>query len=155
MRSLAFSAVLLAVAVACGCGTKEDVSLTVSTQGETLAVGMGPFGQKLTGTVDVFFDLGAYSGDPVHVETIHIGLYRGTTQIVPGVQFDPDASTTFPFDVAPGERRTVHYTIHKDQLLADEASSICAGPITITGTVTQTGRGPLQITGYAVTATGC
>jgi hypothetical protein len=147
---------VLAVLLACaGCSAKEDVSLVVSADGASLAKVPGPFDAKLTGGVDVSFDLGHYSGSDVTVESIQIGLYRGGAQIIPGAKIEPPAGTTFPLQLSPGATQKIHYTISKDQLLKDEATALCAGPVTVTGIVKQSGKPDLTINADPISATGC
>jgi len=147
---------LLAGLLACaGCSAKEDVSLVVSAEGASLAKVPGPFDAKLTGGVDVNFDLGHYSAGDVTVEAIQIGLYRGGAQISPGAKIEPPAGTTFPLQLSPGQTHKIHYTIGKDQLLSDEATSLCAGLVTVTGVVKQSGKPDLTISADPISATGC
>jgi hypothetical protein len=150
VRKLALAFVLLA-----SCSAKDDATLVVSTRNPALAKVPNAFGAKLEGGVDVSFDLGAYSGAPVTVEAIQLGLYRGNTQILPGATIQPPAGTTFPLTLNPGDKPLLHYTISKPQLLADEQTALCAGPVTITGMVKQSGKPDLAIGADPITATGC
>jgi hypothetical protein len=138
-----------------GCAAKDDATLVVSAQSPVLAKKPGPFDAKLEGSVDVSFDLGHWSGSNVKVEAIQIGLYRSGAQIIPGAKIEPAAGTVFPLDMAPSERRVIHYTIVKEQLLADEATALCAGPVTITGVVKQSGKPDLTILADPISASGC
>ncbi|MGZ3452379.1 MAG: hypothetical protein ACXVEF_22410 [Polyangiales bacterium] len=148
------SSFLLAVSVS-GCAAKDDATLVVSAKGPALAKLPGPFDAKLDGSVDVSFDLGHWSGSNVTVESIQIGLYRSGAQIIPGAKIEPQAGTVFPLVMAPSETRVIHYTIVKEQLLKDEVTTLCAGPITITGVVKQSGKPDLTILADPISASGC
>lgn len=138
-----------------GCGVKEDVSLFVYARGTTLTKGENAFGATLDGSVDVVFDLGAYSGAPVTVEAIQLGLYRSGAQILPAARFEPAAGTRFPFDLAPGQKTTVRYTIHRDQLVDDEPAILCAGPVAVNGSVKQAGRPAFALASEETPVAGC
>jgi hypothetical protein len=154
VRSLVVAS-LLAAFVCTGCAAKDDATLVVSAKAPALAKVPGPFDAKLQGSVDVSFDLGHWSGSNVTVEAIQIGLYRGNAQIVPGAKIEPQAGTVFPLVMAPSETRVVHYTIVKEQLLPDESTALCAGPVTITGVVKQSGKPDLTIIADPISASGC
>ena len=154
MRSV-LAASFAACALLGGCAAKEDATLVVTARSPALAKKPGPFDAKLEGSVDVSFDLGHWSGSNVTVEAIQIGLYRGNVQIIPGAKIEPDAGTTFPLVMAPSETRVVHYTIVKEQLLADESAALCAGTVTITGVVKQSGKPDLTIVADPISASGC
>lgn len=150
MRSWVLAAALLA-----GCGVKEDASLSVYAHGAVLTKGSNAFGSKLDGSVNVVFDLGKWTQGNVTVEAIQLGLYRDTTQIVPGATISPPTGTTFPLVMAPAQKQTLVYTIKKDSLTADEATALCAGPVKVSGTVTQAGQAPIQIAADPIAVTGC
>ena len=150
-------AVVVATLGAPSCGTPADVSLSVSADHLTLTKSTGPFGPKLAGGVDVEFDLGHYTGDPVKVETIGLRLFQGTTKVnvLARAQLVADSTGALPFTLAPGTSKTVHYTIGIDQLQPTEVTELCAGPISASGAVESDGRAPVEILAAAVTATGC
>ena len=110
MRSLLVAFALFAA----GCGVKEDASLLVYAHSATLTKGTNAFGSKLDGSVQVMFDLGKWTQGNVTVEAIQLGLYRDTTQVVPAATISPPDGTTFPLDFAPGQKRTLAYTIKKE-----------------------------------------
>src|SRR5258708_3606388 len=100
---------LLIALIGAGCGTKEDASLSVYAQDLTLTHGSNAFGDKLEGSVTVTFDLGHYSGAPVHVENITLLLVRNDAVLIGGsARFVPDVGeTTLPFDVSPGQKKSI------------------------------------------------
>lgn len=156
LRRLVLAAALLSAGlVLSGCGVKEDVSLFVYARGATLTKGANAFGAKLDGVVDVVFDLGAYSGEPVTVEAIQLGLYRDGAQILPAARFEPPAGTRFPFDLAPGQKTAIRYTIRRDQLVDGEPAALCAGPVTVNGSVKQTGKPAFGLASEQVNVAGC
>lgn len=138
-----------------GCGAKEDATLAVEARSVTLAKATSPFGDKLTGSLEVVFDLGNYAGDPITVESIALSLSRGGAPIVSAAKFETPASTTFPFALSPGGRRAVSYTITREGLTAAEVTELCAGPVTISGSARQAGRGQLAIGATPTTVSGC
>lgn len=138
-----------------GCGSREDAALYVYARNPTLTKGTNAFGSKLDGSVEIFFDLGAYTRGSVTVEAISLGMYRDNKQIVPTAKFEPAAGTTFPFTLAPGSRQTIRYTVTRPQLIDAEPADLCAGPLRITGTVKQSGQGELQVASESVTVSGC
>ncbi len=154
-RPLVAALVSAAIGGALGCGVKEDVSLFVYARGASLTKGENPFGATLDGAVDVVFDLGAYSGQPVTVEAIQLGLYRGGAQILPAARFEPPPGTRFPFDLAPGQKTTIRYTIRRDQLVDDEPATLCAGPVTVNGSVKQAGKSAFGLASEETTVAGC
>ncbi len=141
--------------LAAGCGVKEDVTLLVSTQGLTLTKSKGAFDFRLDGTVDVVFEMGKYAGDPVRVEAISLQLQRGTTQILPTTRVEPPAGTSYPFDLAPGQRHALKYKITKDQLVGDDATVLCAGPVRVSGVVKQVGKPEIPIFSDPIPVAGC
>jgi hypothetical protein len=152
--SARFAVVAVALALA-GCGTKEDVSLAVYARGATLTKGTNAFGSKLDGAVDVVFDLGHYGNESVRVEAIQLGIYRGTTQLVPGAAFELPMGTTLPIDLAPGQQTTFHYTISKSSITPEEATALCAGPVAINGTAKPTGKAEIALITENINVGGC
>lgn len=146
MRSVLLAALLV------GCGVKEDASLFVYARNAKLTKSTAAF-TKLDGSVDVFFDLGKYTQESATIEAISLGMYRDTKQVVPAAKFE--ASTPFPITLAPGSRQTITYTITRSQLIDNEPAELCAGPLKITGTVKQSGKGELQIASEPISVAGC
>lgn len=147
--------VALASAALAGCGVKEDVSLSVYTRGASLTKGTNAFGSKLDGKVDVVFDLGKYGNESLRVEAIQIGIYRGTTQLVPGAAFELPAGKTFPIDLAPGQATVFSYTISKSSITSDEVAALCAGPVAINGSAKPTGKAEVAIASESINVAGC
>lgn len=154
MSRLALVLVTSALALA-GCGVKEDVSLSVYTRGASLTKGTNAFGSKLDGKVDVVFDLGKYGNESLRVEAIQLGIYRGTTQLVPGAAFELPSGKAFPIDLAPGQATTFAYTITKSSITPDEAAALCAGPVEISGSAKPTGKAEVAIASGTINVAGC
>ena len=134
------SVLLIAALALAGCGVKEDVSLSVYARGATLTKGSNAFGSKIDGAVDIVFDLGKYGNESLRVEAIQLGIYRGTTQLVPGAAFELPPGTVFPVDLSPGQSTTFKYTISKASITPDEATALCAGTVEINGSAKPAGK---------------
>lgn len=156
MRSLGLLPVAAALGLAlAGCGSKEDVSLSVYARGATLTKGTNAFGSKLDGAVEIVFDLGKYGNESVTVEAIQLGIYRGNTQLVPGAAFELPPGTTFPIKLDPGARTSFNYTITKTSITVAEAAALCAGPVMISGTAKQTGKPETSLVTQEISVAGC
>jgi hypothetical protein len=153
--------VLIASCAAVACGSKGDATLNVYTQNPTLAKSDGPFGPGtlLTGGVDLVLDEGAYSNGSVSVDSIALRLFGGAdgkTAILAGAKIDPTATVTYPLVVNAGEKKTIHFTISNQDMSAPDISDLCAGPVSITGFVSQTGStAPLRVGANAIAVSGC
>lgn len=156
MRSLLVCAVFgLLASGPTGCGSKEDVVLSVYTRGATLTKGTNAFGSKLDGAVEIVFDLGKYGSEAVRVEAIQLGIYRGTTQLVPGAAFELPSGVAYPVDLAPGQATSFKYTITKSSITTDEAAALCAGPVAITGTAKPAGKPEIAVSALDIKVAGC
>jgi hypothetical protein len=155
VRSLLFIVALAGTQVTASCGVKEDASLSVYAESTSLTKGTNAFGSTLNGTVAVVFDLGKWTQGNITVESIQLGLYRDTTQVVATATLSPPMGTTFPLELAPGQKRTLTYTITKTSLTAEETNELCAGPVKVSGIVQQAGKGVIRIGADPVTVVGC
>jgi len=155
VRSVLFATALAVTSALGGCGAKEDVSLSVFARGATLTKGTNSFGSKLDGAVEIVFDLGKYGNESVRVEAIQLGIYRGTTQLVPGAAFELPKGTAFPIDLAPGQRTSFAYTITKSAITTDEAAALCAGPVAINGTAKPAGKPEIALATETISVAGC
>lgn len=157
MRSLAIALAILGLGLA-SCGSKEDASLSVYAQNPVVKKTANPFGFKLEGSVDVVFDEGAYSQGSVTVDNVSLRLFRGTnTVVLPRAKIElTAASPHFPLTIAAGEKKTTSWTIAIDQLTADEITELCAGPVSVSGTVDQQGKhDPTRVATTPVAPQGC
>ncbi len=151
-------AVVAFAAAAAGCGSKEDVALSVYTQNVTLAKGDGPFGPGtvLSGTVDLVLDMGAYSSGSVTVDGVGLRLFRGNINVLARATISPTDGTVFPVTIGAGDKKTVHYSISIQQMTSQEATDLCAGPVSVSGTVQEDGKStPTSVASTAITPSGC
>lgn len=156
MRS--YSAVILFLPLFLGCGSKEDATLSVYTQNTTLSKTNGSAFPALGGSVDLVLDLGSFSSGSVTVDGAAMRLYQGNTTInvLARATFTVTDGTTFPVTVNAGQKKSIHYDIKIDQLTTDEQTQLCATPIAVGGTVSQSGNGTqVKIGSTPVTASGC
>lgn len=155
-RVLAVSlAVSLAAAlglVASSCGTKTDATLAVYAQNLALAKVSGPFGAKLEGSVDVVLDLGHWATGPVDVQTVGLRLVRDGVPVLVEAKLVP--TTPLPVTVQPSSKATIRYTITQQLTAADE-TTLCVGPLGISGSVTTSAEPGVAVGTTPVAVTGC
>lgn len=150
---LSIGALLCAVASA-GCGTKEDATLSAFIREAALTKGVTPFGAKLEGTARVELTVGSYAPSGVKVTSVSVQLERDGKQILPRAVLE--TTGTVPLDVPKGGSVSLPYTIKIEQLKDDEPTVLCAGPVTVTGSVTQEGAtAPQRIASAPLKVTGC
>lgn len=137
-----------------GCGTKEDATLAAFIREAALTKGTNAFGSKLEGTAKVELTVGAYAPSGIRVTSVTVQLQRGGKQILPRATLE--TTSTVPVDVPKGGNVSLLYTIKIDQLKDDEPTVLCAGPVTVSGSVTQEGAtAPQQIASAPITVAGC
>jgi lipid-binding SYLF domain-containing protein len=134
------------------CGTKTDASLAVYAQNLTLAKVSGPFGAKLQGSVDIVLDLGHWATGPVDVQTVGLRLVRGGQPVLVDATLVP--GTALPVTVQPSSKATISYTITQQLTAADE-TTLCAGPLGVSGSVTTSAEAAVTVGTNAVAVTGC
>lgn len=159
-RRATFALVVAWVAMGCGCGSKEDASLSAFTQNPTLAKSDGPFGPGtvLTGSVDLVLDEGAYSQGSVSVSGATLRFFDANgAPILADAKLDTVPPVTYPVVVNAGGRATIHFTISIPQMSAQDQTDLCKGPIVIAGFVAQSDNPSQQtrIEGTPITANGC
>ncbi len=154
-RGLALGVALGLALPASACGSQADVVLSVYAQRGTLTKGTNAFGSKLDGAVDVVFDLGRYGTEAVRVESIQLGIYRGTTQLVPGATFELPAAKALPIDLAPGQSTTFSYVITKSSITPEDAVALCAGPVAIRGSAKPAGKPEVSLVTESFAVAGC
>ena len=140
-----------------GCGTKDDATLAVYAQNPVIKKDeTGPF-PKLVGSVDVVFDMGHYSSGSVRVSTVTLRLFRGETlNILPRAKIELTGGAKFPIDLTAGSKQTTNFAIGIDQLTDGEKAELCAGPVSISGTVERADSAtPLHIGTTPVSPQGC
>ncbi len=139
---------LLAALTSIACGSKESVSLSARIGNVQVAVEQKTLGTALSGSFDLDLEVGpeASSGSTVTLEAL--ALIRGSEALVSPLQAVPQ-NATFPISVGKGEIKTVSFQIDSATLLdAAVKDAICAGPVSVGGSVTDTlsngGRTPLS-----------
>lgn len=145
---------LALVVGASGCGTKEDATLNAFIREAALSKGTGPFGAKLEGSARVELTVGSYAPSGVKVTSVSVQLERDGKQILSRAVLS--TTGTVPVDVPKGGSVSLPYTIKIEQLKDDEPTVLCAGPVTVTGSVTQDGAtAPQRIASAPLTVSGC
>jgi hypothetical protein len=158
MRAGWVGAVGLLAAFLASCGSKEDASLFVYAQNPVVAKDATGAFPRLTGSVDVVFDLGKWSTGPVKVGAVTMRLFRGeNTVILPRAKIIPKpGAPTVPFEVPPGTATTVSYTIGIDQMTDAEIAEFCTGgPVSVTGIVEMEGQAQQRVATTPVAPQGC
>lgn len=147
----AFGFAALAFA-ATSCGTKTDATLAVYAQNLTLTKVGGTFGAKLQGSVDIVCDLGHWATGPVDVQTIGLRLVRDGQPVLVDAKLVP--GTALPVTVQPSSKATITYSISQQLTPADE-TTLCAGPLGVSGSVTTSAEAAVAVGTIAVAVTGC
>jgi len=158
VRAVRVLPIAVTIVATIGCGSKEDATLSVYTQNPSVTASDSAFGPKtvLSGSVDVVLDLGSFSSGSATVDGVVLRLFRGTTNVVARAKIQPADGTSYPVTVSAGQKKSVHYSIALDQMSATEIADLCAGPITIGGTVQEEGTSaPLSIRSDPITPSGC
>ena len=135
---LGISTLLVVSSLVCGCGAKERVSVSASLLDAELSVEEGTLGTFLSGGFDLSVRLGPNAPQATTVSLESFSLVRASDQselIAPL----PLVTSVAPFELAPGDERTLQLELDGTnpigQGIRDE---ICAEPVLITGTVTDT-----------------
>ena len=152
MRRLALPILLLAL----GCGGKGRVSLSVSATSADLQVTPGALGTFLGGTVDVRMELGSNASEKTTVTLESLRLLRASDDLELVASLPVDTAPA-PTEVSPGQTRTWHLVLDAtDPIAQDLQDQICAEPVTVRGSVTDTASGgPTSFTSAEVTPEGC
>ncbi len=139
------------------CGTKDDATLAVYAQNPALKKSVSPVGFKLEGSVDVVFDMGHYASGSVKVDAVSLRIFDAKNlNVLARAKISPSTTFVLPAELAPSSKITASFTIGIDQLTTQEITDLCAGPLTISGTVTRADTPePIHIGSNAVSATGC
>jgi hypothetical protein len=152
MRTLALPILLLAL----GCGGKGRVGLSVAVTSADLQVAPGALGTFLAGTADVRLELGANAPEKTTVDLESLRLLRASDdlELVAALPLD---NAPAPTEIGPGQTRTWNLVLDAtDPIAAGLQDEICAEPVTIRGSVTDTASGgPTSFTGAEITPEGC
>lgn len=146
----------LAIPVA-GCGSKQSVSLEAHIDGASLSVKDGTLGTQLGGGFTLVLKLGDYAsqGTKVTVQSFSVVGADSNDTVLPSLQVGPDPGTV---DVGVGQTKNVVFTVGGSKLLSSaDKAKLCAGPVVIAGTVTDTlgGGHSTPLRSARITVSGC
>ena len=133
------SLVLLPVVAAglSGCGIEEEgVLLEASLGSPEVTVEGGTLATDVTGSFDIHLELGELASDPTTVKLGVFRLERDGSALVDPLHFDTNPK--FPVEVDVGTSKHVAATIMSLDQAPELAEALCAGPLEIVGTVTDT-----------------
>lgn len=147
---------VLVATLACGCGSKESVSLSARIGNVQLSVEQKTLGTALSGSFDLQLELGPEASGDTSVSLESLALLREGQAVVSPLQATPQG-TSFPVQVGKGQTKTVPFVVDDSTLLdAAVKDAICAGPLSVSGSVTDTlGGGRTTLVSPAVTPGGC
>jgi hypothetical protein len=105
----------------------------------------GALGTNLGGTFELEFELGPEASGPATVSLGDFALQTAAgSPIVDPLPADA-SGTSFPLVVAKGGTQTVTFALSsKEQLTDDQYTAICAGPVIIVGSVTDSLKGGID-----------
>jgi hypothetical protein len=129
---------LAVVAVAfSGCVPDEEgVLLEASLGSPEVTVQGGTLATDVTGSFDIHLELGELASDPTTVKLGTFRLERDGSALVDPLLFD--TTPKFPVEVAVGTSKHVVATIMSLDQAPELAEELCAAPLEIVGTVTDT-----------------
>jgi hypothetical protein len=133
-RSVATLVTALAVGSLAGCGSKEQVMISARVEGPMLTVTGNQLVTDVTGSFAIVLSLGDRAADPTTVDLGAFSLQRDGS-----VLLDPlllDASPRFPVALDVGTSRRVGVTIANPNEVPSRRAELCAGELSIVGTVT-------------------
>ncbi len=131
------------------------VTLSASVPNAQLQVATVALGTKLSGSFDLRLDLGERADKALDLTPDKFSvLGAGDATIVPTLS----AATTesYPVHVNVGQARTLTYTLDdKNPLDASAQTALCAGPVRISGSVTDAGGASFPATSAEFNVDGC
>jgi len=117
-----------------GCGSKEQVILSASVEDATLMVESTALTTELVGSFRLVLSLGEYAADPSTVGLGTFSLERDAQVLLSPLTLD--ATPAFPITVGVGKTERVAVSITGSVGEPELAADLCAGELSITGTVT-------------------
>jgi hypothetical protein len=130
-----FATTTLFALLGAACGSKGAVSLTARIESSELGVTSGTLASGLSGQFDLVLELGEHAPRATTVSAPSFGVRQGNDMVVPTLSLS--ASERFPIELEPGSDQRVRFTVAENESVTDEeAEKLCAGPIRISGTVT-------------------
>lgn len=142
-----------------GCGSKDIVSLSAHIQSADLKVAQVALGTVLSGGFDLSLELGSMASGPTKVSLESFSLLSAAdkSSLVAPLKVSPQ-SATFPLSVGVGQTKTVHFILDDSGTLPDsEKAKLCAGPVLVVGTITDTlgGGKSIDLSSSSVSISGC
>ncbi len=144
--------------LAAGCGDKSAIALSASIDGAAVTVEQVTLGTRLAGGFDLLLELGPSASAATTVSLGAFALLRASdlSGLVQPLPLTSDVE--LPVSVGVGKRIDVHLTLDDQKLLrADDEGRICAEPVVIKGTVTDSLSGDevTNVSSPAFPAGGC
>jgi hypothetical protein len=141
------------------CGSKGSIALSASIQKPRVAVESATLGTRLTGGFELTLEVGpeASESSTVSLESFALVSAQDQATLVAPLPAAPEGAS-FPLVVGKGELKTIRFVIAGDDPISDtQRGAICAGPVRISGAVSDTlsGGRTTPLTSAAVTAEGC
>ncbi len=155
---LARLALLLGLVVgASGCGSKQSVSLDAHIDSASLSVKDLALGTQLSGGFTLVLKLGDYAseGTKVTVQSFSLVGADSNNSVLSAFKVGPDPGAV---SVGVGQTRNIAFSVDGSTLLsASERSKLCAGPVVIAGTVTDTlgGGHSIPLRSARLSVSGC
>lgn len=133
-RSVATLAIALAVGSLAGCGSKEQVMLSASLEDAMLTVEETPLTTELVGGFVLVLTLGDRAADPTEVDLGTFSLQRDAEVLLSPLEMDetPD----LPMTIGVGKTERIAVSIMGSIGDAELTADLCAGELTIIGTIT-------------------
>ena len=133
-RCVASLVTALAVGSLAGCGSKEQVLMSARVEGPMLTVTGNTLVTDVTGAFVIVLSLGDRAADPTTVDLGAFSLQRDENVLLDPLRLD--ANPRFPIDLDVGASRRVGVTIANLDEDSSLAAELCAGELSIVGTVT-------------------
>lgn len=157
MKSLSAWGLLLLLALG-GCGSKDIVSLSASVGNVKLAVEDKPLGPVLSGSFELFLEVGSEADGSDVVEPQSFALVKAADQapLVPALDAVPQGAS-FPMTIGKGSSKTVSYQLDTTKTLQTGKADLCAGQVQVIGTVESSLNGgeTISFRSGPVSVSGC
>ena len=155
-RCLALSTLLLPFALG-GCGSKGSVGLSAQVQSASLAVESVTLGTKLSGSFELFLEVGPEASGGSDVGLLSFALVTASSQatLVAPLHLSPAESQ---YHVPKGEQRILPFELdHPDPLASALLDALCAEPVQISGAVTDSlsGGESTPVHSQSIAVRGC
>jgi len=145
---------VFAAALALGCGSKEDVTLTAKIQNPKAMPVSVALGTALNGSFDLVLEVGSYSPHGSSVTPGTLAIRNEAAVLVSSLAVD--YSETPPFEVGVGKSKTVAATLDATKLLeASALDALCAADVWYVLSFTDTSSAMPSTTQSAKFAASC